>query len=97
MSRPLILPTLNQPCSDPTANHIFSTLLLHASQPYAEMLIDWISSGHLTDKYEEFMVKETLSYTKKKLEQDFIDDYWDKRYTVRPPSRDPIWSCTRVI
>lgn len=68
--------------SDPTANSLFSTLLLHASQPYAEMLISWISSGHLTDKYEEFMVKEASSITKKELEFDYTDEYWERRYTV---------------
>ncbi|KAL7412307.1 Spc98 family-domain-containing protein [Mrakia frigida] len=68
---------------DPTANSLFSTLLLHASQPYAEMLIDWISSGHLTDKYEEFMVKEATSITKKQLDLDFTDEYWERRYTLR--------------
>lgn len=46
------------------------------------MLIDWISSGHLTDKYEEFMVKEATSITKKQLDSDFTDEYWERRYTV---------------
>ena len=56
------------------------------------MLIDWISSGHLTDKYEEFMVKEATSITKKQLDSDFTDEYWERRYTVcrldRRPSSD---------
>lgn len=81
------------PHSDPTAKALFSTLLLHASQPYAEMLVDWISSGRLTDVFDEFLVKEAGSITKKQLDLDFTDEYWERRYTVRPtprPSLSPL-------
>jgi gamma-tubulin complex component 2 len=47
------------------------------------MLVDWISSGHLTDKYDEFLVREATSISKKALESDFTDEYWERRYTVR--------------
>lgn len=46
------------------------------------MLVGWISTGHLTDKYDEFLVREATSISKKALESDFTDEYWERRYTV---------------
>lgn len=72
--------------SDPTATSLHSQLLLHASQPYARMLLRWISTGKLTDPYDEFMVKESGHITKGVLESDYTDEYWDRRYTLRDGS-----------
>lgn len=68
--------------SDPTASTLHSNLLLHASQPYCQMLLRWITSGHLSDKFDEFMVKESGHITKGVLESDYTDEYWERRYTV---------------
>lgn len=46
------------------------------------MLTEWVSSGRLRDTHEEFMVREATSITKKQLDLDFTDEYWDRRYTV---------------
>ena len=59
------------------------------------MLVRWVSSGHLSDKHEEFLVKESTSITKKHLDVDFTDEYWERRYTVR--QRAPCSSLPRVI
>lgn len=67
---------------DSTATTLHSQLLLHASQPYARMLISWITTGNLSDPYDEFMVKESGHITKGVLESDYTDEYWDRRYTV---------------
>ena len=69
--------------SDPTAATLYSNLLLHASQPYSRMLIKWITTGHLSDPFDEFMVKESGHITKGVLESDYTDEYWERRYTVR--------------
>jgi gamma-tubulin complex component 2 len=61
--------------------------MLHASQPYARMLVRWITTGYLSDPYDEFMVKESGHITKGVLENDYTDEYWDRRYTV---SRTPL-------
>jgi gamma-tubulin complex component 2 len=74
--------------SDPTASTLHSKLLLHASQPYQKMLVRWISTGHLADPYEEFMVKESGHITKGVLESDYTDEYWERRYTVCQPNTD---------
>ena len=48
------------------------------------MLIRWISTGHLADPFDEFMVKESGHITKGVLESDYTDEYWERRYTVSP-------------
>lgn len=68
--------------SDPTASTLHSTLLLHSSQPYIRMLNKWISTGYLSDPFDEFMVKESGHITKGVLESDYTDEYWERRYTV---------------
>ncbi|WVO22102.1 uncharacterized protein IAS62_003427 [Cryptococcus decagattii] len=68
---------------DPTASTLHSSLLLHASQPYCKMLIQWIATGHLSDPFDEFMVKESGHITKGVLESDYTDEYWERRYTLR--------------
>lgn len=68
--------------SDPTASEVYRNLLHRASLPYCQMLKRWTTTGHLKDPYEEIMVKETKSINRGMLEMDFIDEYWEKRYTV---------------
>ncbi|KAK8864313.1 hypothetical protein IAR55_001560 [Kwoniella newhampshirensis] len=71
---------------DPTASTLHSTLLLHAAQPYCNMLVKWISTGYLSDPFDEFMVKESGHITKGVLESDYTDEYWERRYTLRDGS-----------
>jgi gamma-tubulin complex component 2 len=68
--------------SDPTASTLHTTLLQHASQPYCRMLLRWISTGYLSDPFDEFMVKESTHISKSVLESDYTDEYWERRYTV---------------
>jgi gamma-tubulin complex component 2 len=51
------------------------------------MIKIWSTAGHLRDPYDELMVKETKSINRGTLEMDFIDEYWEKRYTVSVRSR----------
>ncbi|KAL1411297.1 gamma tubulin complex Spc97/GCP2 subunit Alp4 [Vanrija albida] len=71
---------------DPTATTLHSQLLVHASQPYCRMLLQWIQTGYLSDPFEEFMVKESGYINKGVLESDYTDEYWDRRYTLRDGS-----------
>jgi gamma-tubulin complex component 2 len=71
---------------DPTATTLHAQLLLHASQPYCRMLLRWITTGYLSDPFDEFMVKESGHITKGVLESDYTDEYWERRYTLRDGS-----------
>lgn len=71
---------------DPIAQQVYNRLLLHASQPYAEMLHKWTTSGDLNDPYDELLVKEAKSISNKGLDMDYTDEYWERRYTLRDGS-----------
>lgn len=68
--------------SDPAAHSLYSSVLLHASQPYARTLIKWITTGTLKDPYDEFLIKEDPRINKGQLVYDYSDEYWERRYTV---------------
>ncbi|KAG8877739.1 hypothetical protein FRB97_003153 [Tulasnella sp. 331] len=71
---------------DPTAHELYLALFRRASAPYAAMLERWTTTGHLKDPYEEFMVKESKDINRGIIDMDYIDDYWERRYTLRDGS-----------
>ncbi|KAH8090462.1 putative gamma-tubulin complex component 2 [Filobasidium floriforme] len=71
---------------DPAAHSLYSSVLLHASQPYARILIKWITTGTLKDPYGEFLIKEDPRINKGQLVYDYSEDYWEQRYTLRDGS-----------
>lgn len=68
---------------DPDAHDLYLELFREASQPYARILLRWITSGQLTDPYEEFMILEDTRVTQASLESDPTDEYWERRYQLR--------------
>lgn len=68
---------------DPAARELLSTLLREASRPYMAMLNEWLHHGGIKDPHAEFLVKEQKSIKREKLEEDYTDEYWEKRYTFR--------------
>ena len=68
---------------DPAARTLLQTLLRDASRPYMAMLNEWLHHGGIKDPHAEFLVKEQQSIKREKLEEDYTDEYWEKRYTIR--------------
>jgi len=68
---------------DPTAGTLYGTLLRAAGRPYVEMLKAWVTTGKLTDPYEELLLKESKFIDRGILAVDYTDEYWEGRYTVR--------------
>jgi gamma-tubulin complex component 2 len=79
----VIFDKLERTSGDPDAKQLYSHLLLKASQPYASILLAWISTGHLGDEWDEFIVRETKGINQGSLDLDYTDDYWERRYTLR--------------
>jgi gamma-tubulin complex component 2 len=79
---------------DPPARELLSTLLREASRPYMAMLNEWLHHGNVRDPHQEFLIKEQKSIRREGLEQDYTDEYWEKRYTLRqeliPPQLDSL-------
>lgn len=79
---------------DPSAREVLSTLLREASRPYMAMLNEWLHHGNVRDPHQEFLIKEQSSIRREGLEQDYTDEYWEKRYTLRndvvPPQLESV-------
>jgi gamma-tubulin complex component 2 len=69
---------------DPAARQLLTNLLKEASRPYMTMLNEWLHHGNVRDSHGEFLIKEQKSIRREGLEQDYTDEYWEKRYTIRP-------------
>lgn len=68
---------------DPAARDLLAKLLRESSRPYMTMLNEWLHHGNVRDPHSEFLIKEQKSIRREGLEQDYTDEYWEKRYTVR--------------
>lgn len=68
---------------DPAARELLTTLLREASKPYMSMLNEWLHHGGIRDPHAEFLIKEQKSIKRERLDQDYTDEYWEKRYTMR--------------
>ena len=90
----LLTTRLRASSGDPQAKELLTTLLREASRPYVRMLNEWLHHGNVRDPHSEFMVKETKSIKRELLEQDYTDEYWEKRYTIKqdlvPPQLESV-------
>ncbi|OLL25924.1 Spindle pole body component alp4 [Neolecta irregularis DAH-3] len=79
---------------DPNARKLLCHLLHEASKPYMTMLNDWLHRGEIKDPHQEFMIKEQKSIKKDGLDEDYTDEYWEKRYTIKevdiPPQLESV-------
>jgi gamma-tubulin complex component 2 len=79
----LITKRLSSMSGDPAARTLLTTLLREASRPYMAMLNEWLHHGGIKDPHSEFLIKEQRSIKRERLDQDYTDEYWEKRYTIR--------------
>lgn len=79
---------------DPATKTLLQTLLREASRPYMVMLNEWLHHGGIKDPHGEFLIKEQKWIKREKLEEDYTDEYWEKRYTIRenevPPQLESV-------
>ncbi|KAI9725608.1 MAG: hypothetical protein M1828_002893 [Chrysothrix sp. TS-e1954] len=85
----LITKRLASMSGDPAARALLTSLLREASRPYMTMLNEWLHHGAIKDAHGEFLIREQQSIKREGLEQDYTDEYWEKRYTVREPDVPP--------
>ncbi|PTB80319.1 hypothetical protein M440DRAFT_1388632 [Trichoderma longibrachiatum ATCC 18648] len=74
---------------DPAARSLLTSLLRDASRPYMKMLNEWLHHGSIHDPHSEFMIREQKSIGRERLERDYIDEYWERRYTIRDQDVPP--------
>lgn len=90
----LITKRLASMAGDPAARTLLTSLLRESSRPYMTMLNEWLHHGGIKDPHGEFLIKEQKSIKRERLEQDYTDEYWEKRYTIRegdvPPQLEAV-------
>lgn len=79
----LINKRLETMSGDPAARTLLTALLRDASEPYMAMLNEWLHHGSIKDPHAEFLIKEQKSIRRERLEEDYTDEYWERRYTIR--------------
>lgn len=85
----LITKRLETMSGDPAARSLLTGLLRDASRPYMTMLNEWLHHGSIKDPHAEFLVREQKSIKRERLEQDYTDEYWERRYTIRDTDVPP--------
>jgi len=90
----LLTRRLQSSAGDPTTSQLLQTLLRESSRPYMRMLNEWLHHGNVRDPHQEFLIREQKSIRREGLQQDYTDEYWEKRYTIRqdlvPPQLDAV-------
>ncbi len=90
----LITKRLATMSGDPAARTLLTSLLRDSSRPYMMMLNEWLHHGSIKDPHAEFLVKEQKSIKRERLEEDYTDEYWERRYTIRdndiPPQLEAV-------
>ncbi|KAK4580425.1 gamma tubulin complex Spc97/GCP2 subunit Alp4 [Recurvomyces mirabilis] len=90
----LITKRLQSSSGDPAAYQLLQTLLRDSGKPYMRMLNEWLHHGNVRDPHNEFLIKEQKSIRREGLQQDYTDEYWEKRYTIRleliPPQLEAV-------
>ncbi|KIV89500.1 hypothetical protein PV10_06893 [Exophiala mesophila] len=74
---------------DPAARSILEMLLREASRPYMVMLNEWLHQGGIRDHHSEFLIGERASIKRERLDEDYTDEYWEKRYYIREKEIPP--------
>lgn len=85
----LITKRLETMSGDPAARSLLTGLLRDSSRPYMTMLNEWLHHGSIKDPHAEFLVREQKSIKRERLEQDYTDEYWERRYTIRETDVPP--------
>ncbi|KAJ4516228.1 gamma tubulin complex Spc97/GCP2 subunit Alp4 [Exophiala dermatitidis] len=74
---------------DPAARRILEMLLRESSRPYMVMLNEWLHHGGIKDPHSEFLIGERASIKRERLDEDYTDEYWEKRYYIRDKTVPP--------
>ncbi|KHN98148.1 Spc97 / Spc98 family protein [Metarhizium album ARSEF 1941] len=85
----LVTTRLERMSGDPAARALLTSLLRDASRPYMVMLNEWLHHGSIYDPHSEFVIEERRSINRERLYEDYTDEYWDRRYTIRDKDVPP--------
>lgn len=79
----LLTQRLEMYSGDPAARTLLELLLREASRPYVTMLNEWLHHGGIKDAHSEFLIGERSGIKRERMDEDYTDEYWEKRYYIR--------------
>ncbi len=79
----LLTQRLDTYSGDPAAKSLLEMLLREASRPYVSMLNEWLHHGGIKDPHAEFLIGERAGIRRERMDEDYTDEYWEKRYYIR--------------
>ena len=85
----LLTQRLSTYAGDPATRTLLAMLLREASRPYVAMLNEWLHHGGIKDPHSEFLIGERASIKRERLDEDYTDEYWEKRYYIRDKEVPP--------
>lgn len=68
---------------DKKSQEILIYLIQMSAEPYMEILKLWILKGVICDPKQEFLIEDNESECNPEQNENYYDDYWEKRYVVR--------------
>ena len=74
---------------DPAARSLLEMLLRESSRPYVAMLNEWLHNGGIKDPHSEFLIGERAGVKRERMDEDYTDEYWEKRYYIREKEIPP--------
>ena len=79
----LLTQRLEMYSGDPAARTLLELLLRESSRPYVTMLNEWLHHGGIKDPHSEFLIGERSGIKRERMDEDYTDEYWEKRYYIR--------------
>lgn len=74
---------LQKHIGDPVSRQIYESILSATSVPFIRTLLKWVHVGELHDPHQEFFVKVDENISQNKVSDDFLDEYWERKYSLR--------------
>ncbi|CAO1435353.1 unnamed protein product [Diamesa tonsa] len=68
---------------DKKSQEILIYLIQMSAEPYMEILKLWILKGVICDPKQEFLIEDNESECNPEQNENYYDDYWEKRYVIR--------------
>lgn len=66
------------------------SLVKTAAEPFFRILTKWIHRGSVEDPGKDFFVEDNEVIERAVLPLEYSDDYWEKRYTIKPDLVSPL-------
>eukprot|EP01006_Ploeotia_vitrea_P011938 TRINITY_DN3172_c0_g1_i1.p1 TRINITY_DN3172_c0_g1~~TRINITY_DN3172_c0_g1_i1.p1 ORF type:complete len:645 (+),score=62.16 TRINITY_DN3172_c0_g1_i1:40-1974(+) len=75
--------SMTEKSGDAATKGLLHYFLQKATVPYFDMLEEWLYNGCIKDPKGEFMVEQHSNMRKDRVATEYLDEYWQKRFSLR--------------